>query len=139
MIKRKYSRLTSMLLYIIFKYCNMLLISIRNILNILNKYQQYSIYLITYSSLDDVSSYSLWIFLLTIFLRIFIISISNNISIRKITTMHSDIPITMFFTSGNSLLSLWSGVAVGVALWNTINGMSTAIIIMNVIVCIYNI
>ena len=55
--------------------------------------------------------------------------------------MHSDIPIPMFFTSGNSLLSLWSGVAVGVALWNTINEMSTAIIIiiMNVIVCIYNI
>ena len=49
--------------------------------------------------------------------------------------MHNDIPIPMY-TSGNSLLSLWPGVAVGVALWYTINGMSTAIIMITVY-CLY--
>ena len=44
---------------------------------------------------------------------------SNNINVRMITNTNNDTPIPKY-TAGNLLLSFWSGVAVGVALWVTL-------------------
>ena len=60
----------------------------------------------------------------------------SNIDVTKITNAPSDPPIPIY-RAGDSLLLIWLWVAVGIAHWvtertgNTINAMSTVIIIIN--------